>query len=71
MAEAKKRKEELKDEREMKENYEMLLRMGMVEMVYDLDLLGRRAGTKPKADDKKELQRSDRKAEAKQQGAEK
>lgn len=43
MAQAKKSAEELKDEKEMKENYELMLRLGMVEMVYDLDLLGRRA----------------------------
>lgn len=57
MADAKKSAEEkLKDEREMKENYELMLRLGMVEMVNDLDLLGRRAGPKkvPGDSDKKD-----------------
>ena len=53
MAQAKKSPEELKDEKEMKENYELMLRLGMVEMVYDLDLLGRRSGA-AKKDEKAE-----------------
>ena len=45
MADAKKGAEEkLKDEKEMKESYELMLRLGMVEMVNDLDLLGRKTG---------------------------
>lgn len=36
---SKKSAEELKDEKAMKENYQLLLRLGIVEMVHDLDLL--------------------------------
>lgn len=53
MAEAKKSAEKLKDEEEMKANYELMLRLGMVEMVHDLDILGRRSGA-PKKDETKE-----------------
>lgn len=57
MADAKKGAEEkLKDEKEMKESYELMLRLGMVEMVNDLDLLGRKAGgpKKDPGEDKKD-----------------
>jgi|GEM_PF-5116507 len=48
----KKSAEELKDEKAMKENYKLMLNLGMVEMVHDLDLLN--SAVAPQADVKKE-----------------